>query len=173
MTLRLQPKFSCSDLPALVEAYDPKLDNVALAAGAAIRKGQYTRENLLAIFDWKTKRRGRSRLSANTDEEIADALHIAVSARTERAATSVLLGLHGVNVPVASAFLAAINPERYMVIDYRALEALGFRGSRYYSSVRFYLAYLNTCRSIARSWKVRLRDLDRALWQWSKSRKRP
>jgi hypothetical protein len=78
------------------------------------------------------------------------------------------LGLQGVQVPVASAILTAIDPERYTVIDFRALEALGCDSKD--RSVNFYLAYLKTCRQLASKHGVTLRNLDRALWQWSNER---
>jgi hypothetical protein len=68
-------------------------------------------------------------------------------------------------VPVASAILTAIDPKRYTVIDFRALEALGIK--RASPSVDFYLDYLKHCRQLAKTHRVSLRDLDRALWQWS------
>jgi hypothetical protein len=85
---------------------------------------------------------------------------------TERAAISVLRGLHGIDTPVASAILTAIDPERYTVIDFRSLEALGNKTND--RSVNFYLCYLNACRRLAEERKASLRDFDRALWQWSK-----
>ncbi len=78
-----------------------------------------------------------------------------------------MLGLQGVAVPVASAILTAIYPERYTVIDFRALEALGSKTTD--RSVNFYLAYLTHCRQLAKAHHVTLRALDRALWQWSKT----
>ena len=123
---------------------------------------------LVTIFEWKTKGRGRSRLRRNSDDEIADALNLASHAKTERAAVAVLLGLQGVHVPVASAILTAIDPERYTVIDFRALEALGCDSKD--RSVNFYLAYLKACRQLASKHGVTLRNLDRALWQWSNER---
>jgi hypothetical protein len=123
---------------------------------------------LVTIFKWKTKGRGKTRLRKNSDAEIADALNLASHAETERAAVAVLLGLHGVQVPVASAILTAIDPERYTVIDFRALESLGCDSKD--RSVNFYLAYLKTCRHLASKHKVTLRNLDRALWQWSSER---
>ena len=95
-----------------------------------------------------------------------DALHLAVHAQTERAAIAVLCGLHGVDVPVASAILTAVAPERFTIIDYRALESLGV--TNYVPTVDFYLAYLRACRELVRENTVSLRELDRALWQWSK-----
>ena len=86
-----------------------------------------------------------------------------------------MLELHGVDIPVASAILAAIFPERYTVLDYRALEALG-HGAH---DVRFYEEYLAFCKRLAESNIVKpqsdlpaptpLRALDRALWEWSRS----
>jgi hypothetical protein len=159
--LQLKP----ADIPRLAKRYGPQHDDEALAAGQRIRGGEFTRKNLSAIFEWKTKGRGRSRLSHNTDDEIADALTLAVNAKTERAAVAVLIGLHGVHVPVASSILTAIKPERYTVIDFRALEALGSQSED--RSVNFYLAYLDFCRQLANTHRITLRDLDRALWQWS------
>jgi hypothetical protein len=85
---------------------DAEEDEKALVAGARIRAGDFSRGNLLAVFRWKTKGHGASRLERNTDEEIADALKLAQDAKTERAAVSVLGGLTGVEVPVASAIAA-------------------------------------------------------------------
>jgi hypothetical protein len=160
---RLLPK--PADFPRLIEAYRPAQDDAALAAGRRIRAREYTRKNLTEVFEWKTGGRGRSRLLNNTEEEIADALSLAANAKTERAAVAVLTGLNGVQVPVASAILTAIDPERYTVIDFRALEALDSKSPD--RSVNFYLDYLDTCRQLAAKHGVTLRDLDRALWQWS------
>jgi thermostable 8-oxoguanine DNA glycosylase len=106
-------------------------------------------------------------LDKNTDEEIADALRLAVSAKTERGAMASLMGLEGVNVAVASAVMTAIRPRRYTVIDFRALHSLGVE-NRNGLSLGFYLEYLEFCRSLAKEQGVTLRELDRALWRWSK-----
>ena len=142
-----------------------------LAAGKAIAQGDHTRENLTVIFRWKTGGRGFSRLSRNRDEEIQEALSIAAQAQTARAALAVLLGLSGVDVRVASAVLTAVDPTRYTILDFRALEALGV--SVAYYSVDLYLTYLSFCRGLSERVGVSLRDLDRALWQWSKEHGTP
>jgi hypothetical protein len=162
---RFKLQFKPVDIFRLASRYGPEQDDGALAAGRRIREGKFTRKSLSDIFEWKTKGRGRSRLLRNADEEIADALRLPVSAETERAALAVLLGLQGVQVPVASAILTAIDPERYTVIDFRALQALGSDSTD--RSVNFYLAYLDACRELAKAHRVTLRNLDRALWQWS------
>lgn len=159
-------QFDPADIPRLATCYGPEQDEAALAVGRRVRGEEFTRGNLASIFEWKTRGRGQSRLERNSDKEIADALSLAGSAKTERAAIAVLVGLHGVLVPVASAILTAINPDRYTVIDFRAREALGTR--RVDSTIDFYLAYLTFCRQLADARRVTLRDFDRALWQWSK-----
>jgi hypothetical protein len=144
--------FPQSQIERLADRYQFEDDGKALRAGAQIRKGQYTRSNLLAIFDWKTKGRGRSRLYKNTDQEIADSLALVFAAKTDRAAVAVLLGLNGVQVPVASAVLTAIDPQRFTIVDFRALEALNVK--RPNITIDFFLAYLNECRKLARQNKV-------------------
>jgi hypothetical protein len=160
-------RFAPADVPRLVECYLLKEDDgAALGAGLRIRGGDFSRDNLTIIFDWKTGGRGRSRLDRNTTDEITDALALAVSAKTERAAVAVLMGLNGVQTPVASAVLTAIDPARYTVIDFRALESLGIKNKTI--TVDFYLEYLDYCRQLADKFRITLRDMDRALWQWSK-----
>jgi hypothetical protein len=107
-------------------------------------------------------------MNNNTDAQIADALRFAADTHTtERSAIEVLDSLHGVGVPIASAILTTINPARYTIIDFRALEALGV--SKWPSgSVGYYLHYLRKCHELAHQYHVSLRTLDRALWQWSK-----
>ena len=168
-TYSFQLQFAPNQIRELSERYSYRLeDEEAMASGKRIARGEYTRRNLQAIFEWKTGGRGKSRLQVNTDEEIEDALRTAVEAKAERTAVSVLSGLYGVEIPVASAVLTAIAPDRYTIIDYRALEALG--ETRTWHTIDSYLAYLVCCRKLARENGVTLRDLDRALWQWSAER---
>jgi hypothetical protein len=68
-------------------------------------------------------------LDQNTPEDVEDALRLALAARTERRAISVLRGLAGVDVPVASAIMTAVDPKRYTILDFRALFSLGVERS--------------------------------------------
>jgi hypothetical protein len=146
-------------------ATDPR-EAAALAAGSCIAAGSRDRRHFEAIFEWKTRGRGRSRPALNGDHEIADALDLAVAARTERAAIAVLTGLSGVDVPVASAVMTAIDPGRFTIIDFRALWSLRSMQRPPYP-VPFYLEYLRACRRIANEAGVSLRTLDKALWKYS------
>jgi hypothetical protein len=75
-----------------------------------------------------------------------------------------------VEVPVASAILTAINPERFTIIDFRALESLAITDRQAYYTIDFFIDYLQFCRGLANQCRVGLRTLDRALWQWSKEK---
>jgi hypothetical protein len=177
---QLQP--AETDLQELAEQYwqeagekEHELEKAAFEAGEAIRNGDFTLANLEAIVRWKSERVVHY-LIANSNEKIKQALAAAADpgASTETAVKA-LLELHGVDIPVASAILAAIFPERYTVLDFRALEALGH--ARH--DVRFYEEYVNFCKHLAESNIVKpqselpaptpLRALDRALWEWSRS----
>jgi hypothetical protein len=161
-TLRFPP----TEIPEWALQYDAAGDDDALAAGRRIANDAFDPRNDLAIiFEWKTRNRGKSRLLENTPKEISDAFNLAVRAKTDRSAVAVLTGLSGVGTPVASAILTAVAPERYTIIDFRALGALNYKGP--YSSLSFYLHYLRYCRGTAQKHRVSLRTLDRALWQWS------
>src|SRR5262249_7445156 len=146
-------------------------DEKAAAHGKSLVDGNYSRAAVEGIYRWKTKGRGISLLRRNSDGEMADALRLACSATTARSALAVLTGLRGVDVSVASAILTAMMPDKYTIIDYRALEALDTTGAGPYS-VDYYLAYLAHCQTLAGEYNVDLRTLDRALWQWSKERKK-
>jgi hypothetical protein len=177
---QLQP--SEADLQDLAEEYWQKadekqqqLEKAAFEAGEAIRNGDYTLANLEAIVRWKSEMAVQF-LIANSTEKIKRVLAVAASSDSStREAVSALIELHGVDIPVASAILAAIFPERYTVLDYRSLEALGH--ARH--DVHFYEEYLAYCKRLAESEIVRpqsdlpaptpLRALDRALWEWSKT----
>ncbi len=177
---QLQP--SEADLQQLAEQYWQKagekqheLEKAAFEAGEAIRNGDYSLASLEAIVRWKSERAVQY-LIGNSNEKIRRALAVAASPEsTTDASVKALLDLHGVDITVASAILSAIYPERYAVLDYRTLEALGH--ARH--DVHFYEEYVAFCKRLAESNIVQpqsdlpastpLRTLDRALWEWSQS----
>ena len=172
-----------ADLKQLSEQYwqeagerEQQLETAAFEAGEAIRGGEHTLPNLETIVRWKSERVVHY-LIGNSSENIKSALAIAASpeAKTEDAVKA-LIGLRGVDISIASAILATIYPERYAVLDYRALEALGH--ARH--DVAFYAEYNAYCKRLAACGMVRAKEdlpaptalhaLERALWQWSKHR---
>lgn len=89
---------------------------------------------------------------------------------------SALLALKGVDLPLATAIMAVIHPDRYIELDMGDLEALG----QMRQDVRFYEEYLTFCRRLVERGIVMpqselpgptpLHALDRALVQWSRNR---
>jgi hypothetical protein len=111
----------------------------------------------------------------NTDEEISAALSLAANPQTSTSvALNALVLLNGIGIPVASAILTCIFPEKYTVIDFRALETLGHLPM----VTQLYEQYLSFCQELAKEVALvrpqgaalpttPLRELDHALWQWS------
>lgn len=173
-----------NDLDLWAEKYwndgNGKDEKDAFDAGKRILRGGLSedelKDNLKKIVYWKSPRVVHH-IDSNPPEKVREALDKATApATTVQEAFEVLIGLRGVGVPVASAILTAIFPDRYTVIDFRALEALGHDAA----GIEFYQQYLEFCRQLAESGVVRLqtnrpgptplRALDRALWQWSASK---
>ena len=131
-----------------------ELEADAFQAGEAIRNGDYTLANLEAIVRWKSERAVHY-LIGNSNEKIRRVLSVAASPdSTTEAAVKALLELHGVDITLASAIMAAIFPDRYTVLDYRSLEALGH--ARH--DVHFYEEYLAFCKRLAESNIVKPQD---------------
>lgn len=176
---QLQP--SETDLQELADEYwqqsgarERELEKAAFEAGEAIRNGEYTLANLEAIVRWKSECAVQY-LIANSNQHIRKVLAVAAAPETPTCdAVKSLLELQGIDISLASAVLAAIYPERYSILDFRALEALGHARL----DVRFYEEYLSFCKRLAESNIVKpqddlpgatpLRTLDRALWEWSR-----
>lgn len=158
-------QFAASAIPALVARRLTNVDEEnAFEAGRRIAGGDYQRQNLEVIVNWKSAR-VTWRLADNKDADIAAALASAVSSSSEKSAVEILDRLHGVGVPVASAILTTILPGKYTIIDVYALKGLGVT-DKLKDRADYYLAYLNKCRGLASQLKVTLRTLDHALWQW-------
>jgi hypothetical protein len=172
-----------SDLQQLAEQYWQKIgkkeqqfEQAAFEAGEAIRNGDYSLANLETIVRWKSERVVHY-LIANSEAQIRKVLAVAASPKTStRDAINALTSLRGIDLPIASAILAAIEPERYTVLDFRALEALGHAQH----NVEFYLEYVAFCKHLADCGMIRpqpdlpgptaLHALERALWEYSRSR---
>jgi hypothetical protein len=172
-----------ADLQQLSEQYwieagerEKQLEKAAFEAGEAIRGGEYTLPNLETIVRWKSERVVHY-LIGNSSGSIKSALAIAAAPETKTEdAVKALIALRGVDISIASAILSTIYPERYAVLDFRALEALGH--ARH--DVAFYAEYNSYCKRLAECGVVQRKEglpgptalhaLERAFWQWSKSR---
>lgn len=160
-------QFPAGDVSALASRFSyAKDDRPCLAAGRrAEGRGYYTRDDLLLVCEWKTGR-SKSLVARSSEEDVEFVTGEALAASTEDVRMSTLRWLWGVDVPTASALLFFAFPDDYPIIDVRALESLGQKRPRYYSS-KFWTEYLDACRSLAQELDLPIRTLDKALWQAS------
>ena len=147
----------------------PELERCAQDAGNRLANGECSQDLIDKIAAWKSLRRA-GLLKDNSPAALIEAIKFANILTQPHLAVGLLNALRGVGVPMASAFLAAMNPRKYTVIDYRSLEALGNRAKRHkYAAI--YPDYLEFCQSLIKILKVEsLRDVDHALWGWSAAR---
>jgi hypothetical protein len=168
-TFRLQ--FPMGEIGGLAARYDFDSDDEVAAAGAAARRrGYYTKSELVLISEWKTVR-SKSRVARNTDAFVEGITRAAFATDDESERMLALCALRGVDVPTASVLLHFAFPDRYPIIDRRALESLGERAQPPYPT-SYWLAYVDACRKLAAEAGVTMRVLDKALWQHSRDRAR-
>jgi hypothetical protein len=143
-------------------------DREVLAIGRAAReRGYYTLDEFLKVCRWKTPR-SAPLVSRNSATSIEASTGVALSESSgERERIEALRSLGGVEWPTASVLLHLAYPERYPILDKRALHALGVRAPSAYS-FRFREAYVSACLRLAEQASVDGRTFDQALWQWSK-----
>lgn len=169
-TFELQ--FGVEEIEALAARFpaldgDARLHDVGRAVTA---RGYFTRQEFIEVCAWKTAR-SRPKVARNTDATVVAATGLALATEDEAARMAALLALDGVGVPTASTLLYCALPDRYPILDVRALQSLGVKPrSRY--PLSFWLGYLEACRTLARRAGVSLRTLDKALSQHSKERSR-
>ena len=102
---------------------DPGTLALMRALRRARRRGPLGRPEFLAMCRWKSARAARL-YARNPAPAVRRALGTALRARGERRRIEALMGLHGVSVPVASAILTLLDPERYGVLDIRVWQLL-------------------------------------------------
>jgi len=127
--------------------------------------GFYTREDFLKVCHWKTPR-SQPHCQRNDEAVVREATSVALSANCEQLRIGVLTILHGVSFPTASVLLHFAHADRYPILDFRALESLSIPLPNDYD-VDFWNEYVQICRRIADQAEVKMRTLDRALWQFS------
>ncbi len=160
-------RFPPEEIEPLALRFPAMDDGPYLAAGAAAAaRGHYRRAEFLLVCAWKSPR-SRPLVAANPARRVAARTRAAFATGDEAARMAALLSLDGVGVPTASALLYFAFPDRYPVLDVRALESLGVRGRSTYPPA-FWLAYLDACRALAAAHGVTVRTLDKALWQFSR-----
>lgn len=129
--------------------------------------GFLTKPQLKLLAHWKSPR-STPHIEKNSEAFIQEITQFALSAKEERARIESLTLLDGVLWPTASAVLHIFHADPYPILDFRALESVGVKVPNQYSA-EFWLGYVNCCRTVADRNALKMRTLDRALWQYSKA----
>ena len=158
-----------ADVPYWSARYDAAYDaDIAALAPAARARGYLTHDELSQLGRWKSPRIGRH-LADNDSTYVEAVTATALSTPSEQLRLEVLTLLRGVGWPMASVVLHFCHADRYPILDFRALWSLGVDVPRYYD-FPFWWAYTQHCRELAAGAGVSMRELDRALWQYSKEK---
>jgi hypothetical protein len=134
------------------------------------RSRRLTKDQLVEICRWKATRSAGNALR-NDPAYVERITALSFSTSNERARIELLTLLDGVGWPTASVILHFFHKGRYPILDYRALWSLRAKPPRKYT-FDFWWRYTLYCRGIAGKASVRMRTLDKALWQYSQERQR-
>ncbi len=131
---------------------------------------QWHYRRFLGDYPERERREGEKRFGENEFDTVRAVIRDVVAAEELEGRIDRLLDLEGVDVPVASAFLQFIDPERYVAVDGRTWSVLYDAGALDEPapdsfSIEAYRAFLDSCRRVARELKVDLWTLYRALWR--------
>lgn len=128
------------------------------------------KERFIKIGLWKSKR-PRKRYESNDGKTVREITQFSFRAESERARIESLFVLKGVFYPLASVILHFAFPERYPILDYRALWSLGWNNTVY--NFDFWQKYCEKIREIAKTVSEDIRTIDKALWEYSKRHQSP
>lgn len=126
------------------------------------------REHFIKLCMWKSPRPKKWYTSDdNSEQRIKEITSLSISSQDEYFKIKNLQLLKGVSWPVASVILHFAQPDKYSILDFRAIWSLGLEKPSIYT-FEFWQKYTKTVNDIARKLDISLRDLDKALWQYSK-----
>lgn len=171
ISLAQVPSFADHYMTSMRQVYQEREKNLIENVAPRTRElGFLTKSDFLLLCCWKSPR-PKPHYLANSEDEIRLATQRAYSSASERERIESLDSLRGVSYPVASAILHMTHPDTYPILDYRALWTLGIDIAPKYD-FDFWLTYTQYFRRLVTEWGIAPRELDRALWQFSRENQR-
>lgn len=170
----LELRFSPDRIRSLAERYEAEqtprerklTDAMTIDIFPAYRsRGYLSKKEFLRVCEWKTPR-SKPRCALNAPELVKEVSALAMQTRSERLRIQIWTLLSGVRWPTASVFLHFAFPDRYPVLDFRALWSFKTKEPSQYT-FDFWNRYVGVCRETARQAGVTMRVLDEALWKYS------
>lgn len=126
------------------------------------------RKNLIKLGRWKSPRAlNHYKSEINTNKRIRELTSFALLSKDEYIRIMCPQFLKGVSWGVASVILHFAYPNKYSIIDFRAVWTLGWEQPRIYT-FDYWMKYTNFIRNLAKGTGITIREIDKALWQYSK-----
>jgi hypothetical protein len=147
--------------------YDPKLSHLKATVE---QHGFLTCLQLNELALWKSPRRA-GLVFENEEIFVQEVTRFAFSAEHEHSRIGALALLKGVRYPIASVVLHFCVDTSYPILDFRAIWSLGMDQPSAYSP-EYWCDYISLCRSLAAKHGLTVRELDMALWQFSREHQR-
>jgi hypothetical protein len=169
-----KPKFDLRDAEYWAQRFqtDASQDEIEHEVTQRTQKqGYLAKPDFLFLAKWKSPRSQR-RCVANSEDYVREVTRVALSTSSEQLRIEVVSLLDGVGWPTASTILHFCHREPYPILDFRALWSLGYDVVPPYTFA-FWLAYSTYTRTEAERYGLTMRELDKALWQFSKEHQAP
>lgn len=125
-----------------------------------------SKAEFMELCRWKSPR-SKHQCASNNESVVSEVTRAALESPLEELRISYLTLLNGVSWPTASTILHFCHEDPYPILDFRALWSLGFEDNGKYD-FKLWWAYTKKCRSLALNSGMTLREVDMALWQYSK-----
>ena len=164
-------RFAESRLKHWSQRYDIESDKeVENGVAPCVQKVRYyTKEQLRTVCKWKSPRSIRH-CERNSEQYVETITALALSTCCDRLRIEVLALLDGVGWPTASVLLHFGYGHQYPILDVRALWSLSVDPLPRQYDYDFWQQYTQYCQQTAKRYDLTMRELDRALWQYSKER---
>jgi hypothetical protein len=132
-----------------------------------LRKNRYLdKENFIKLCLWKSPRPKKS-YENNSEELIKELTAFSLQTKSEEAGIKALTCLSGVSFPVATTILHFAFPNKYSIMDFRAIWSLGWEQPKQYT-FEFWEKYYKEIQKLSKKFNLPVRTIDKALWQYSK-----
>jgi hypothetical protein len=162
-------RFPERDVRKWAARYDELFDGpVAVLVPRARERGYLTAGELQTIARWKSPRTA-PQVARNDDDFVRETTRVALSTPSRRLRIEALTLLEGVHWPTASVILHLVHSDPHPILDVRALWSVGISPAPAYR-FEFWDRYVAFTTATARRLGVSMRELDRALWQYSKEK---
>lgn len=161
--LRIPPK----ELRSYQQRYDYNADSkLEPISSLAKSQGYLTVDQLYVLARWKSMRRAEL-ARENPEAFVCEVTLFSFSANFEQSRIGSLVLLRGVQFPTASVILHFCVDSTYPILDFRAIWSLGLEKPSVYTH-DYWVNYTGVCRKLADEHGLTVRELDMALWQFSK-----